>query len=172
MKAFLSACSIVDRFVFRLNVFVVAAILAAMSGIVFYGVIGRYVFNAPLFWGEETARFLMFFLVLTGSALGLRLSQHPRLTMFVDLFPERHRKALMLLGDAIVFGTILVILIQGTELAIDEGIMRTPALRISYFWIYLAYPIGAVLGLMQLIGAYFAPQLADTLNEDAEETAL
>lgn len=172
MKAFLSACSTVDRIVFRLNVFVVAAILAVMSGIVFYCVIARYVFNAPLFWGEEIARFLMFFLVLTGSALGLRLSQHPRLTMFVDLLPERHRRKMIFLGDAIVFGTILVILIQGTELAIDEGIMRTPALRISYFWIYLAYPIGAVLGLMQLIGAYFAPRLADSVNDGAEETAL
>ena len=107
MKAFLSTYGVVDRIVFRINVFVVAAILSVMSGIVFYGVIARYLFNAPLFWGEETARFLMFFLVLTGSALGLRLSQHPRLTMFVDLFPEHHRRKMIFLGDAITLNRIL-----------------------------------------------------------------
>ena len=48
---------------------------------------------------------------------------------------------------------------------------QRPALRVSYFWIYLAYPIGAILGLMQLIGAYFAPRLADSVNDGAEETA-
>lgn len=168
MTKFLSVCLFADRLLFWLNAIIVGAILVVMSALVFYGIVARYILDAPPFWGEETARFMMFFVVLTGSALAMRLFQHPRLTMFADMLPARGRKGLTVISDAIVFGTLIILLVQGLDLAVEEGIMRTPALRISYFWIYLAYPIGAVLGLLQLIGVYLAPRVAEEINDGAE----
>ncbi|KXF74710.1 hypothetical protein ATN84_22715 [Paramesorhizobium deserti] len=170
MTRFLSVCRFADKLFFWLNAIIVGAILAAMSVLVFYGIVARYVLDAPPFWGEETARFMMFFLVLTGSALAIRLYQHPRLTMFADMLPVRGGKWLSVISDAVVLGTLIVLLVQGIQLAIEEGIMRTPALRISYFWIYLAYPVGAGLGLLQLIGAHLAPKLAEEINDGGEGT--
>lgn len=147
-----SLCRFADRAVFWTTAILTGGILLAMSALVVSMVVARYVFNAPVFWGEESARFMMFFLVLIGSALALRLDHHPRLTLFADMLPAGLRRAVRLAADTVVFGTLIVLLIHGTALALDEAIMRTPSLRLSYFWIYLAYPLGAVLALFQLAG--------------------
>lgn len=39
-------------------------------------------------------------------------------------------------------------------MAVDEMIMKTPALRISFFWVYLAFPIGAFLMMVQILASY------------------
>lgn len=169
MARFRSIYLFVDRLLFWLSAAITAGILAAMSVLVFYCVVARYILSAPVFWGEETARLMMFFLVLTGSALAIRLVQHPRLTMLSDLLPTRSRKWLAVISDSVVLATLIILLLQGIDLAIEEGIMRTPALRISYFWVYLAYPIGAALALFQLAGTHLAPERAEELDHGGDE---
>ncbi|NYZ13950.1 TRAP transporter small permease subunit [Azospirillum sp. RWY-5-1] len=156
-----------DRLVFWTTALLTGAILLLMSVLVIHMVVARYVLHAPIFWGEECARLLMFFLVLIGSAVSLRLDQHPRLTLIADLLPLPLRRSLRVLVDAAVIGTLLVLLLHGVDLALEEAIMRTPSLRISYFWVYLAYPVGAFLALLQLAGSYLQPRLTEGFGGEA-----
>ena len=151
----------IDRWLTAGTRTVIALLLFGMVVEVLCLVVLRYVFHSPPFWGEELARYIMFYLVLLGSAISLRADQHPRLTMVHDALPPVVRAVWGRVVDLLVAGVLLVFLYQGWEMAQDEGIMMTPALRVSYFWVYLAFPVGAVLMLIQLLLRQFRP------NEDA-----
>src|SRR5579859_992571 len=58
---------------------VVAEILI-LSG----GVISRYVFDAPLLWSDELARFLFLWLSMLGAVVALRRGEHMRLSVLVN----------------------------------------------------------------------------------------
>lgn len=132
----------------------IALLLIGMFITIMLEVIFRYVVDNPAFWTEELARYLMFYMVLLGSAIALREERHPSLTFIIESFPGRFRKGWKMLLDSIVCVVLLVMLKEGYLMAVDEMIMKTPALRISFFWIYLAFPIGTVLMILQLIVKY------------------
>ncbi|MGQ9368337.1 TRAP transporter small permease [Azospirillum sp. ST 5-10] len=159
---------VADRIVFWTTAVLTGGVLLSMSVLVVWMVVARYALDAPIFWGEETARLMMFFLVLIGGALALRLDHHPRLTLFADMLPRAARQALRFAVDVLVFGTLVVLLVHGAALAFDEAIMRTPSLRISYFWIYLAYPLGAVLALFQVVGRRAGAELPAGFDHEGD----
>ena len=160
-----------DRVVTFVASFLSGGVLMAMSVLVAALVVARYGFSSPIFWGEEMARFLMFYLVMIGAAAALRHNQHPRLTMLLTALPSRGRVVLEVLIDTAVFGTLIVLFFHGLDLAQEEAIMKTPSLRISYFWIYLGYPLGAGLAILQLLGRRMNPAgtLTDEVDTDRSE---
>lgn len=169
MSRFHEVCIRADLAVSRLTAFLTGVVLLAMSVLVVTLVIARYGFNAPIFWGEEMARLMMFYLVLIGSAVALRRNQHPRLTMLLQALPQRTARGLEFVIDAVVLGTLCVLFFQGLDLALEEAIMKTPSLRVSYFWVYLGYPLGAGLALLQLVGRNINPHAFDGDDIEAIE---
>lgn len=132
----------------------IALSLIAMFVTIILEVLFRYVVAAPAFWTEELARYLMFYMVLLGSAIAIREERHPSLTFIKQNFPEKLQKAWNILLDGVVFIVLLVMLKEGYLMAVDEMIMKTPALRISFFWVYLAFPIGTLLMMIQIVVKY------------------
>ena len=150
----LSVLRRLDGWLFKALRAAVGTVLAVMFLVVVVGVVARYAFAAPIFWIEELARYLMFYLVLLGAAVALRSDIHPRLTLILDRLPAGTRHAWSVLLDLGLAILLVVVLLEGLAMAVDEAIMRTPALRLSFFWVYLALPIGAALMLLQLVLRY------------------
>jgi TRAP-type C4-dicarboxylate transport system permease small subunit len=140
-----------------------ALVLAVMFIVIFLGVFLRYVLNTPAFWTEEAARCLMFYMVLVGSSAATRQDRHPAISFVTDKFSQNLRRKWKSFLDVPVFIVLLVIFWQGILMAVDERIGRTPALRISFFWVYLALPVGAFLMMLQIIAKY----LGHRKNSDA-----
>ncbi len=46
---------------------------------------------------------------------------------------------------------LAVVFWEGCVRAMEEWIGKTPALRISFFWVYLALPIGACLMMVEIV---------------------
>ena len=118
-------------------------------------VIARYVAQAPIFWGEELARYLMFYMIMMGSAVAIREDRHLRLRMVIDVFSPKMALWWERFLDLCLLIIAGVFFYQGLDMAIEDGIMTTPALRIAYFWVYLAFPIGAILMTIQLVAKQF-----------------
>jgi TRAP-type C4-dicarboxylate transport system permease small subunit len=133
---------------------VTGLLLALMFVIITLAVFLRYVLNSPAFWTEEFARYAMFYMVLVGSAAATRQQQHPALTFITDKFPDGFKDKWNLFLDGLVVFVLIVIFWQGTLMAVDEWIGKTPALRISFFWVYLALPIGAFLMMVQIVAKH------------------
>ncbi|MHC4215129.1 MAG: TRAP transporter small permease [Planctomycetota bacterium] len=145
----------------------VAVLLFLMFVVIIWEVVARHVLERPAFWTEEFARYVMFYMVLVGSSVAIRQQVHPALHLIISRFGPRVRFVWRLLIDVLVFLVLIVILVYGFEMAREEWIGRTPALRVRYFWIFLALPVGALLMMVQMVAKYaLGKQEADEVGEE------
>jgi len=148
----------------------VALLLAMMFAVIMWEVVARYVLAKPAFWTEEFARYVMFYLVLIGSAAAIRQEKHPSLTFVIQKFSAGFQRKWKLLLDCLVFLVLAVIFWQGCVMAVEEWIGKTPALRISFFWVYLALPVGAFLMMIEIIAKNILGEKAG--NKNSEEVSV
>jgi len=160
-----------DHWLLKLVRVTTAALLVIMFLVIMVEVVSRYVFDSPVFWAEELARYVMFYMVLIGSVAAMREQKHPALTFIVAKFHSRFRRIGRLVIDLVVFSVLVVVLIEGYEMALDERIMQTPALRISFLWVYFALPVGALLMMLELIAKHLFGRGADDGGSKAESTS-
>ncbi|MCU4178901.1 TRAP transporter large permease subunit [Bosea sp. BH3] len=76
--------------------FVAALALAAMTAIVVYEVISRYVFNEPTIWVTEIGTYLFVAITFLGMAVAQRGNAHIRVEILVDSLPTEWRTRLEL----------------------------------------------------------------------------
>lgn len=155
-----------DRAIQYLLAALVGLSLLAMVTVVIVLVVARFVLGISLFWGEELARYLMIYMGFIGGAVALRAGQHPRLGIFAAMLPAGARRMLGWLIDILMLVTLAVLFYQGLDIALNEGRMRTPALRIPYLWVFLAVPIGAAAMLIQLLLGRLLPNVIPVNEED------
>jgi TRAP-type C4-dicarboxylate transport system permease small subunit len=91
-NALWSAVRRTDRFIFLTTWTIAGVTIIAMFTVVVTLVIARYVAKAPIFWGEELARFSMFYMIMFGSAVAVREDRHLRLTLLIERFPPTLRR--------------------------------------------------------------------------------
>ena len=148
-----------------------AVLLAIMFVVIILEVLFRYVMALPVFWTEELARYVMFYMVLIGSGAAIREETHPALTFVVGGFGVRFRRWWKLFIDVLVFFVLIVVFWQGCVMATEERIGRTAALRISFFWVYLALPIGALLMIVELAARNIFGRRTPHKEEGSDSTA-
>ncbi len=147
-----------------------AILLMIMFVVIILEVVFRYVLTSSPFWTEELARYVMFYMVLVGSAAAIREEKHPSLTFVIQKFSAGFRRKWKLLLDGLVFLVLAVVFWEGCVMAVEEWIGKTPALRISFFWVYLALPIGACLMMVEIIAKNIQGEEAG--NKDSEEVSV
>lgn len=144
----------IDSFINELLSYITIFLIIVDFFVVILEVVSRYIMKTPFFWTEELARYLMFYIVMIGSSIALREERHPALLFIIEKFPENFRKIWKLILDVLIIIVLLIIFEESLKMAIDALIMKTPALRISFFWVYLGLPIGAVLMLYEMVMKY------------------
>ena len=143
-----------DKILIKLIKTLVSLLLVFMFIIVIIGIFFRYIINIPIFGTEEFARYIMFYMVMLGSAVAFREEKHPALLFVIQKFPIKFLRVWNFIKDIIIIIILIIIFKEGYLMAVDEMIMKSPALRISFFWVYLAFPIGALLMIFQIIANY------------------
>ncbi|MEO5696110.1 MAG: TRAP transporter small permease [Burkholderiaceae bacterium] len=84
-------------------------IVLAAAGIVvlvFAGVLSRFVFEQPMAWSEELARYLFLWAALVGAASACRNNQHGGIPLLVDKFSAAGQRA----AEIFVTGMVLLVL--------------------------------------------------------------
>ena len=117
--------------------------LVAMTLIILWQVIGRYVFNQSPSWSEQFALYLMIWTVLFGAAAGVREQFHIRMTVLQEA-AGAGRKIMLLLAHLVTGGIGLFLVIYGSTLVIRLWDFTIPTLGI---------PRGSALLPMPLAGA-------------------
>jgi TRAP-type C4-dicarboxylate transport system permease small subunit len=143
-----------DKILFNFIKALISLLLILMFTIIIIGIFFRYIINIPIFGTEELARYIMFYMVMLGSAVAFREKKHPALLFIIQKFPVKFLKVWNFIKDIIIIIILIIILKEGYLMAVDEMIMKSPALRISFYWVYLAFPIGALLMIFQIIANY------------------
>ncbi len=123
----------------------VCGLLIAMTVVVFSQVIARYVFEAPLSWSEELARFLLMWLSMLSAAYAFKTKSHFALKVVVGKLSKSAQRimALFVHGVVAIFFAILlyfsIVFVHG----VDGHI--APALQISMQIPYASIVIGCIL---------------------------
>ena len=140
-----------ERAFVALNGWVVIACLVAMSGVVFTNVGLRYLTNHSIPWADEVARYLMIWMTFLAAGLVLRQGGHVAITNLQEALPGRAQQALRGAIVLLLLGFFGYMVWVGQEYMTRMGRQLTPATRISYWYVYLAMPVGFALLIAHLL---------------------
>ena len=82
----------------RLEEWIISLMLLAMTGLTFYQVVLRYVFNSGLSWALELTTVFFAIMIFMGVSYGVRVSSHIGVDALVKLLSPPKRKAVSVLA--------------------------------------------------------------------------
>ena len=128
-----------------------ALLVLGMVVVVFLQVVNRYVFNSPLSWTEELARFLFVWLTFLGAFWALVNKNHIGVNSLVTHFSFNVQKVLSTIIVILIFGLSTVISIVGIQTILETTNTYSPALNISLSLIYASIPVSTFMMLVYLL---------------------
>ncbi|MBS0558594.1 MAG: TRAP transporter large permease subunit [Proteobacteria bacterium] len=117
-------------------------------GILLYGVIMRFVLNAPLVWGDELATIVFLWLAMLGSVLALWKGEHMRLTTIAVRLPPAWRAVADTLAVAAPCVFLALLIGPALDFVQDQSFVETPALGWPDSVRAAAVPTGCALMLL------------------------
>lgn len=124
------------------------AMVLAITGIVFYEIFVRYLFDAPTLWAQDVSVYLLLWVAFLGLAPAEKSGQHIRIDLVYTRLPAVVRGWLEIAMHLAVAGFALVAAWSGTAIVIQS--LRLGRKSMSLFtvpmWIpQLALPVGFLL---------------------------
>src|SRR5690349_2743102 len=125
--------------------YVAGAGLVAMSIIVLWQVILRFVLNWNNSWTEVTAIMVMSWFIFLGAAVGVRENYHLGFDVLLYVLPKGSKRVLRTISDLVVLAFAVGMVIYGIVLMRLQWTERMPSLGISGAFRYLPLAAGGVL---------------------------
>jgi TRAP-type C4-dicarboxylate transport system permease small subunit len=122
-----------------------------MGIILFYQIIMRYLFNTPLSWSEELARYMYVWVCFIGLGYCVRHHTNIRMEALQKLLPASVRKGLNICLNFLTFGVFSLLLPYSIRFANAQFGKITPALGIPKGFVTISVPIGIVFLLINVI---------------------
>lgn len=113
-------------------------IMVNMLIVITLQIVMRYVFNSPLKWSEELARFSYGWFCLFGVSLVTYDRTHLRMTFLVDRFPRKIQNILEVFALLIMLVFSILITWSTMELPGVQGNIRAYSLGIPFYILHLA----------------------------------
>ena len=130
--------------------FASALLLVVIVVMLLVGVVARYVFSIPIVWIDEVVSLSFLWLAMLGTAIAMHRNEHLRLTLFLEMMPERVRGFVHALALVAIAAFLIALIHPAIIYAEDEWFVKTPALDLpnSYRVSALAFGILAMLGVL------------------------
>ncbi|MGK2866261.1 MAG: TRAP transporter small permease [Mycobacterium sp.] len=125
-----------------------AALLAAITAILFANAVLRFAFNSPLGWTEELVTGMMLWLTMLGFTLGVRRRESIEIRAFVGRLPVRVQVWLRLVTDLLTAAVLLHLAWFAYLYVTRFGGDPSPYLRLPKGFFIAALPIGATLAAL------------------------
>ena len=150
----------------RVEELAVAAVLTAMVVTITAQVLARYVFNVPLAWTEELARYLFIWLVFLGASQAMRRGEHIAIGFFVDMLPRPVRLAASLLVQTLMAAFLAVLVLMAWRIVGVVAPLKSIALKVTMAVVYLPLVVGGAAMLVRTLCG-----IVDTIRHGAREIA-
>ena len=143
MKPLIQFADVLDRISDKILVLCkwsTMVVVGTITGIIFVGVFWRYVLGDALAWYEESAKYLMMWLVFLASPIVLKNTGHVAIDNLPRILPERLKYALYV----VVFTAVLFLLYQFVIPRLGPGFERLAAEdHVDPNFLFLGLPVGA-----------------------------
>ena len=158
----------IDDFLYRFQFILAAVAFLGMIILTSANVIVRLLFSKTFAWSEELTYACFNWAVYIGICLVYRNQGMIAVGAIVDRLPKKAYRVVMTGVHAFVLVLNVCLTIWGMQLAIFAFRRTTPILKLPYFWIDLAIPVGCA-----MLTYYSARYLYKTLKgEEVAEAAL
>lgn len=139
----------VVNFVFDLfEVYLAAAVFAALIISIFAEVFFRYVLNNPSGHLFELSIYLFVWTIYLGGALATRYNQHVRFDLIYRRLPERGRRILETVFDLLTNGVLLVLFFPAVRYTIQMYRIPSSVLRVPWTFLLVVFPLFLALVLI------------------------
>jgi C4-dicarboxylate transporter DctM subunit len=140
-----------SNWVHRVVVIATITLMAVMVIDVAIQVLYRYVLNDSLAWSDELGRYLFIWCVFMGATMGVKKSLHPSFGSVVQSLPPTARTVVVLLGRVLTIGFCVDLFLLSQKVMPTIGTAVSPALQISMSYLYLIFPLFALVSLVHVV---------------------
>ncbi len=145
-------------------------LLLAMTGLILFQILGRYVFNYSIAWSEEAAIFSQVWLVMLGTGIAMRNRNHVGVDVLIAICPRAVQRIAKAASFLLGVWLLIVIIIGSFSLIAIGLIVKSAALQIPLAIPYIALPVGLSYFLLEF-GLATLPEIRDGPIEPVQEDA-
>lgn len=165
-----------DKILTQIEDIVTVICFTFMSLVTLTGVFFRYCLGNPIIWSEEVSRYLMVWGIFIGISIATRKKAQLGIDIFVTMVPVKQRKILTFISHIFLILTYAVMFYLASVFVINASKtgQLTPILRLQFYYVYMAMPIGFFLSLIRAIQLFWREFISKTepidtpLNKDEE----
>jgi TRAP-type C4-dicarboxylate transport system permease small subunit len=141
----------IDRLIGTVELAALGVLVIVMTLVTLDQVVSRYVFDAPLIWSEEAARYLFIWVALVGAAAAVRSGAHYGLEVVFQRLPAGAQATFSLVIWLVMAAFAVVLTLKGVTETIQASKQFSSSLPMRMHWAYAAIPVGAGLMVWHLI---------------------
>lgn len=157
-----------DDFLYKFQFVVSSIAFLGMIGLTTINVFVRLILSKTFAWSEELTYACFNWSVYIGICLVYRNQGMIAVGAIVDKLPVKVKRYVMIFVHALVLVTNICLTVWGVQLAVFAFKRVTPILKLPYFWIDLAIPVGTI-----MLAYYSLKYLIMTImGEEVREAAL
>ena len=125
-------------------------LLGGLTALVFISALMRTI-KHPLNWAQDVALVAFAWLIFFGSDIAVRGAGLIGIDMLIKKFPPKVRKALDIIFKVMIIIFLAVLVYYGIQMTISGWKRQITALHISYSWVTMAVPTGALLMIVSTV---------------------
>lgn len=145
------AVAAMDRVVGTVETVVLGSLVIVMTLVTLDQVVSRYVFDSPLVWSEEAARYLFIWVAMIGAAAAVRTGGHYSLEIVFVRLPPAAKAATSVAIWLIMAAFTVVLTAKGVTETVQAARQFSSSLPMRMHWAYAALPVGAGLMVWHLL---------------------
>ena len=171
------------KFFDRLEEWVIALMLVAMTGLTSYQVVLRYVFNGGLTWALELTTVFFAIMIFIGVPYGVRVSSHIGVDALVKLLPSRQMRAVGILATLLCLVYVGFVFTGSMEyvLKMKQVAIELEDMPIERWMVLAIMPVGMALTALRFVqilvalltgrsdGLRLADEAAEAMSLNAKE---
>mgnify|MGYP001093294742 CR=1 FL=1 len=149
IKSLDSHYEIIRKFIDKL----IVVLFTILILVVFSQVVFRYVFNSPLAWAEEMARYLQVWIVVLAAASAIRSGSHISVDYATHNLSSRYKNFLNIIITFLTILFLCIVTAYGLKLFfhIYHSTQLSPAMQIPMSVVYISIPVGGFFMLIEAI---------------------
>ena len=142
--------------------------LVIMTGVVFFDVILRYIFNQGMPWTQEIATLLLVWFSLIGMAIGVGEKIHISIEMFTMKCSKKMIGILESIDHVLIAGIGVMMLVYGAQIMNYTKNSTMPATKMPSAVLYIILPLSGILVFLNAL-IVAAKKDRELLGESAKE---
>ncbi len=122
-----------------------------LVGVIFVGIISRYVVHRPIIWEYEACIALFIWCTFLGAATCFRDKQHIAFGMLVGVLPDAPKKFILALKNVLVLAVLVIGAYCGFKVVGTTTAIQYQTIPFTLAFSYAALPVGFLVSLLFVV---------------------